>query len=97
MPYCNHLSLIFGFFKCLSFRVCLANSSETFGCVTDLDTLFLVMGFIYLDDEIQFLRISSCYICIRSVPRRKERQASKQSRIKRLIPFSDKDVKPRED
>ena len=27
-----HLSLIFGFFKCLPFHVCLANSSETWLC-----------------------------------------------------------------
>ena len=29
MPDCHILSLIFGFLKCLPFRVCLANSSET--------------------------------------------------------------------
>ena len=29
MPDCLHLSLIFGFFKCLPFHVCLVYSSET--------------------------------------------------------------------
>ena len=48
-----HLSLIFGFFNCLPFRVCLAYSSENF------DVLFLVMGFISLVDEIQFILIQS--------------------------------------
>ena len=30
------------------------------GCLTNLDTLFLVMGFISLIDEIQFMLISLC-------------------------------------
>ena len=36
------------------------------GCVTNFDMLILVMGFISLADEIQFMLISSRYICIRS-------------------------------
>ena len=36
------------------------------GCVTNFDMLFLVMGFISFVDEIQYMQISSCYICIRS-------------------------------
>ena len=35
------------------------------GCITNLDMLFLVMGFISLVDEIQFMLISSRHICIR--------------------------------
>ena len=35
------------------------------GCVTNLDMLFLVMGFICLIDEIQFMLINSHHICIR--------------------------------
>ena len=38
------------------------------GCITNLDTLFLVMGSICLVDEIQFMLISSCHICIRCIP-----------------------------
>ena len=38
--------------------------------VTNLDTLFLVMGFISLIDEIQFMLISSRHICIRSIRQR---------------------------
>ena len=37
------------------------------GCVTNFDMLFLVMGFISLLDEIQFMLISSRHICIRSM------------------------------
>ena len=37
------------------------------GCVTNLDMLFLVMWFISLLDEIQFMLISSRHICIRSL------------------------------
>ena len=37
------------------------------GCVTNFDMLFLVMGFISLVDEIQFMLISSRHICIRSM------------------------------
>ena len=36
-------------------------------CITNLDTLFLVMEFISLVDEIQFMVISSHHICIRSI------------------------------
>ena len=37
------------------------------GCVTNFDMLSLVMGFISLVDEIQFMLISSHHICIRSM------------------------------
>ena len=36
-------------------------------CITNFDMLFLVMGFISLVDEIQFMLISSRHICIRSI------------------------------
>ena len=41
------------------------------GCVTNLDMLFLVLGFISLVDEIQFMLISSRHICIRSISRQR--------------------------
>ena len=59
-----HLSLIFGVFECLPFRVCTALK---LGCITNLDMLFLVMGIISMVDEIQFMLISSRHICIRSI------------------------------
>ena len=35
------------------------------GCITNFDMLFLMMGFISLVDEFQFIMlISSCHICI---------------------------------
>ena len=37
------------------------------GRVINLDTLFLVMGFLSLVDEIQFMLISSRHICIKSI------------------------------
>ena len=37
------------------------------GCVTNFDMLFLVLGFISLVDEIQFMLISSRHIRIRSI------------------------------
>ena len=37
------------------------------GCITNFDMLFLVMRFISLVDEIQFMLISRCDIYIRSI------------------------------
>ena len=37
------------------------------GYITNLDRFFLVMGFISLVDEIQFILISSRHICIRFI------------------------------
>ena len=37
------------------------------GCVTNFDTLFLMMGFISLVDEFQFMLISNRHICIMSI------------------------------
>ena len=40
--------------------MCLANTAALkLGCVTNLDMLFLVMGFTSLVDDIQFMLISS--------------------------------------
>ena len=43
---------------------CLWPTPLKHGCVTNLDMLFLVMGFISLVDGIQFILISSRHICI---------------------------------
>ena len=40
------------------------------GCITNFDMPFLMMGFISLVDDIQFMLISSRHICIRSIPSR---------------------------
>ena len=53
-----YLSLIFRFFKCLPFHEC---AGLKFGCITNFYTLFLIMGFISLVDEIQFMPISSLF------------------------------------
>ena len=46
---------------------CVWPTALKLGCITNLDTFFLVMGFISLVDEIQFMLISSRHICIRSM------------------------------
>ena len=46
---------------------CVFPTALKLGCVTNFDMLSLVMGFISLVDEIQFMLISSCHICIRSL------------------------------
>ena len=61
----THLSLILEFFKYLYHFACVWPTALKLGCVTNLDTLFLVM--ISLIDEIQFMLISSRHICIRSI------------------------------
>ena len=45
---------------------CVWPTALKLGCITNFDTLFLVMGFISLVDEIQSMLISSRHICIRS-------------------------------
>ena len=37
------------------------------GCITNFDMLFLVMGFVSLVDEMQFMLISNRHICIRFI------------------------------
>ena len=47
--------------------MCVWPTALKLSCITNFDMLFLVMGFISLVDEIQFMLISSCHICIRSI------------------------------
>ena len=63
LPY---IFLLFSGFSNVCHFTCVWPSSESF-YVTYVDTLFPVMGFISLIDEIQFMLISSCHICIRSI------------------------------
>ena len=58
------LDLFLGFSNAYYFT-CVWPTALKFSCVTNLDMLFLTMGFISLVDEIQFMLISSCHICIR--------------------------------
>ena len=60
-----HLSLIFWVFQVSTISRVLLTALKL-GCITNFDMLFLVMGFISLVDEIQFMLISSRHICIRS-------------------------------
>ena len=63
-----HLSLFLRFFfPNVYHSMCVWPTALKLGCITDFDMLFLVMGFISLVDEIQFILISSHHICIRSV------------------------------
>ena len=49
---------------------CVWPTALKLGCITNFDMLFLVMGFISLVDEIQFMLIfSSHHICIRPATR----------------------------
>ena len=49
------------------------------GCTTNFDILFLVMGFISLVDEMQFMLISSCHICIRSISQKLSQSVSQSA------------------
>ena len=68
LPYINcHKFVSWGIFQCLHY-MCVWPTALKLGCVTNLiDMLILVIGFIILVDEIQFMLISSCHICIRSM------------------------------
>ena len=57
----------FGVFLNVYYFVCVWPTALKLGCITNFDMLFLVMGFISLVDEIQFILISSHHICMRSI------------------------------
>ena len=61
-----HLSLFSGFSN-VYHSACVWPTALKLGCVNNLDTLFLVLGFISLVDEIQFMLICSRHICMRSI------------------------------
>ena len=46
---------------------CVRPTALKLGSIANFDMLFLVIGFISLVDEIQFMLISSRHICIRSI------------------------------
>ena len=48
-------------FQCLPFRVCLVITALKLGCITNFDMHFVVMGFLSLIDEIQFMLISGSH------------------------------------
>ena len=45
--------------------ICVWPTALKLGCISNFDMLFLVMGFISLVDEIQFMLISSLHICMK--------------------------------
>ena len=61
-----HLGLFSGFPNVYHFA-CVSPTALKLYRVTNLDTLFLVMGFNSLVDEIQFMLIGRRHICIRSI------------------------------
>ena len=64
LPY---ICLLFSGFSNVDHSTCVWPTALKLGCITNFDTLFLVMGFISVVDKIQFMLISRHYICIRSV------------------------------
>ena len=50
-----------------SHPACVWSTALKLGCITNLDMLFLVIGFISLVDESHIMLISSRQICIRSM------------------------------
>ena len=62
-----HLSLIFWFFKCLPFCICLSCTALKLNRMTKFGILFLAMGFVCLSDENKFMLIGSGHILNRSI------------------------------
>ena len=65
MPDCHTCLLFSGFSNVYIPRVWL--TALKLGCITNFDMLFLVMGFVSLVDEMQFMLISNRHICIRFI------------------------------
>ena len=65
------------------------------GCITNFDMLFLVMRFISLVDEIQFMLISSRHICIRSIANQDKTMVGNEGRdlMKRRLKLKTKTTK----
>ena len=61
------LCLLFSGFSNVCHSACVWPTALKLGCIANFDMLFLVMGFISLVDEIQFMLTSSRHICIRSM------------------------------
>ena len=61
-----HCLLFSGFSNAYN-SACVWPTALKLGCITNFNMLFLVMGFVSLVDEIQFMLISSRHICIRSI------------------------------
>ena len=64
LPY---ICLLFSGFSNVYQSACVWPTTLKVGCVTNFDMLFLVMGFMVLVVEIQFMLISSCHIWIKSI------------------------------
>ena len=64
LPY---ICLLFSGFSNVYHSACVWPTALKLGRITNFDMLFLVMGFVSLVDEIQFMLINSRHICIRSI------------------------------
>ena len=62
-----YIGLLFSGFSNVYHFACVWPTALKPDCVTNFDMLFLVMGFISLVDEIQFMLISSRHICMKSM------------------------------
>ena len=63
----HHVPEHLDFFRCLPFCSCFWPTALKLDCITNFDMLFLVMGFISLVDEIQFMLISLKLILFQSL------------------------------
>ena len=66
-PCLTDICLLFSGFSNVYHSACVWPTALKLGCLTNFDMLFLMMGFISLGDEIQFMLISSCHICIKPI------------------------------
>ena len=64
LPY---ICLLFSSFSNVFHSACAWPTALKLGCITNFDMLFLMMGFISLVNEIQFMLISSRHISNRSM------------------------------
>ena len=62
MPDCHTFVSYSSGFSNVYHSTCVSPTVPELGCISNFDMLFLVMEFISLVDEIQFMLISSCYI-----------------------------------
>ena len=61
----TYICLLFSGFSNVYHFTCVWPTALKLGCITNFAMLLLVIGFIYLVDEIQFMLISSHHICIK--------------------------------
>ena len=80
-----HICLLFSGFSNVCHSACVWPTALKLGCIANFDMLSLVMWFISLVDEIQFMLIGSRHICIRSISSTLFNHVPKQSRPKLIL------------